>query len=164
VPHLLSPPLPFVLAAGAAAILAAAAPAGASEGPIGPPPGVPPVGGLTPVGIPQVPAPLTGRHARPRIRGARVVPRHVRSGRRAKLRLRASAPGRLRLAVTRLSRPHRGRIAVRNVVVPRGRLSIRLPKRAHGHALAHGRYRVAVVLIDAQGGRSRTVRRTFTVR
>jgi hypothetical protein len=162
VPRVLSPPLPFALAAGAAAILAAATPAGASEGPPVPP-GVPPVNvGITPVGIPQLPVPAA--HARPRIRGARIVPRHIRSGRRAKLRLRLSSAGRLRLTVTRMSRPHRGRIALRHVTVPKGRVTIRLPKRAHGHALRSGRYRVAVVLTDARGGRSRKVRRSFVVR
>ena len=39
-----------------------------------------------------------------------------------------------------------------------------LPRKAHGKSLALGRYRVTIVMTDAQGGRSRTVRRSFTVR
>ena len=45
-----------------------------------------------------------------------------------------------------------------------GKVSIRLPRGAHGHALAAGRYRLSVVAVDATGNRSATVRRTLRIR
>ena len=156
--------LPVALAAGVAAVLAAAGPAGASEGPLNPPP---PTWGPTPIGI--APAPTAGgalpaHAARPSIRRARIVPPRVKRGRRARLRLTLSSPGRVRLVVLRVSRPHRGRVAARTVQATRRGLVLPLPRKAHGTSLARGRYRVTIVMTDAHGGRSRTVRRSFTVR
>lgn len=166
-PHPFSPRLPLALA-GTAAILAGAAPAGASEGPVRPPtPGVPPISiGLTPVVIPQIPVPTPGhrRHARPKIRSARIVPHRVRAHHRARLHLRLSSRGRLRLVTTRLSRPGRGKVSIRTVRARGRKVVVRLSKRFHGHALRPGRYRVTVRLIDPQGRRSRPVRRSFVVR
>ena len=150
--------LPFVLAAGIAATLAAATPAGASEGQPGPPP---PSWGATPPTFQLPPAVVRNRSL---IRGARIVPRRVRHGRRAVLRMRLSRPAQVRITITRRSRPHRGRVTVRRVSVPAGRVAIRLPRKVHGRALASGRYRVRVVAVDAQGVRSRTLRRSFVVR
>ena len=95
------------LAAGLAAAVAAAAPAGASEGPAKPPPPwamTPPVFQQPGAGA----APSASAHARPRIRSARIVPRRVRRGHRATLRLTLSRAGRVRVTITRVSRPHRG--------------------------------------------------------
>jgi hypothetical protein len=153
--------VPVVLAAGLAAALAIAAPAGASEGRPGPPLPPPPSWGVTPPAF-QLPT-TTVRH-RSLIRGARIVPRRVRRGRRAVLRMRLSRPARVLITITRRSRPHRGRITVRRVSLPAGRVAIRLPRKVHGRALATGRYRVRIVAVDAQGVRSRTLRRSFVVR
>ena len=155
-------PVPVVIAAGAAALLAGSAPAGASEGPVGSPP-LP--SGVAPVTIPPVPGPVVNGTHRKRlaIRRAKIVPRRLRAGRRASLRLSLSGPGRVRLVITRRSRPHRGRIAVRRVSATGRKLVIRLPRGVHGHRLAAGRYRVAVTVVDADGTRSRTVRRSFVV-
>jgi len=151
--------VPVVVAAGVAAALAIAAPAGASEGRPGPPP--PPSWGVT---APAFQLPTTMVRQRSLIRGARIVPRRVRRGRRAVLRMRLSRPARVLITITRRSRPHRGRITVRRVSLPAGRVAIRLPRKVHGRALARGRYRVGVVAVDAQGVRSRTLRRSFVVR
>jgi hypothetical protein len=159
VPHPVSH-LSIALVAGTLAALAGAAPALSSEGP----PAAPPLPtGATPVVIPPLPAPAAHRHRRPAIRHARLVPRRVRHGRRATLRLTLSAPGRVRVTLRRMSRPHRGRVAAKTVTAFDRRLSIRLPRRAHGRTLAPGRYRISVVTTDAVGSRSRTVRRTLVV-
>ena len=92
------------------------------------------------------------------------MPHPVRLPRHATLRLSLSATGRLWVAVTRLSRPNRGAVAMRRYTVQHRKLSLRLPKRFRGHAFRPGRYRVAVVIVDAQGSRSRPVRRSFAVR
>jgi hypothetical protein len=91
------------------------------------------------------------------------VPRRLRHGRRASLRLSLSAPGRVVVVIKRVSRPGRGRIA-RLAVVARGRnLAIRLPRRAHGRVLAAGRYQLSIVAQDAAGAKSRTLHRTLVV-
>ena len=63
---------------------------------------------------------------------------------------------------------YRGRslVGVRTITasVPAGKVSIRLPRRAHGRALVAGRYRVSIVAVDATGNRSATVRRTLRIR
>ena len=70
----------------------------------------------------------------------------------------------VRYTITRRSRPGRGRMVTRRVSVPAGKVSIRLPRAVKGHALAPGRYRVTVTVVDTLGNRSRTVRRSFVVR
>jgi hypothetical protein len=150
--------LSVVLAAGLAAALAAAAPAGATEGQ---PSAPPPSWGVTP---PAFQFPIQAVRTRALIRGARVVPRRVMRGRRAMLRMTLSRPAQVRITISRRSRPHRGRVTVRRVSVPAGRVAIRLPRKVHGHALAAGRYRVSMLAVDAQGVSSRTMRRSFVVR
>jgi hypothetical protein len=147
-----------------AGVLVPVTSAGASEGQPAPPP--PPPWNLTPPTMQPAPVapPTAAARRRPLIRGARVVPHRVRGGRRAVLRLSLSRRGRVRVTVTRMSRPHRGRVAVLRRAGHSGRLSIRLPRAMHGRALARGRYRVTVVVVDARGVRSRTVRRSFVVR
>jgi hypothetical protein len=70
----------------------------------------------------------------------------------------------LRIVVQR--RAGRRLVPVRTITVgaPAGAVSVRLPKRLHGHALRAGRYRVSLVAIDASGGRSATVRRALRIR
>ena len=153
------PPRPLaVLAAGVAAALAAAAPASATEGPSAPPP--PTWGSLTPpaLSLPPTQALPSRISRRPAVRRARITPRHVKHGRRAVLHLTVSTTGKVRLTITRTSKPHRGARTVRTVSVSSTKLAIRLPRRAAG------RYRVAIVAADAQGTRSKAVRRSFTVR
>jgi hypothetical protein len=156
--------MPILVAAGAAAALAVAPVAGASEGVPGPPP---PPWSLTPPAF-QPGSPSGGlpsiAHDRPAIRRARFNPKHVRRGRRARLHLTLSGTGRIKLTVTRLSTPHRGRVDVMHATARKTKLTIGLPSRVHGKALARGRYRVTILLADALGARSRTVRRTFVVR
>jgi hypothetical protein len=150
-----------VLAAGVAAALLGAAPAPASEGPVAPPP-LPT--GTTPVVIPPLPTHVTGQlRSRPRILRARLVPRRLPHGRRATLRLTVSSAGRLRVVMRRMSRPGRGRFATVHRTVVGGKLAIRLPRRHHGKRLAAGRHRISIRATDAQGLRSRTVRRTLVV-
>jgi hypothetical protein len=144
------------------ATLLGAAPALSSEGPTGPPP-LPT--GVTPVVIPPLPIQaIPGHvHRRPKVRSARLVPRRVRARRRATLRLSLSAPGRVRVVMRRMSKPHRGRFTSLSATASGQSLAIRLPRRAHGRTLAPGRYRVSIVVADAQGSKSRTVRRTLVV-
>jgi hypothetical protein len=97
------------------------------------------------------------------IRRARLTPRRVHTGRRATLRVSLSAPGRLRITITRMSRPGRGRVAKVASKASGTAFALRLPRRAHGRRLAAGRYRVSIVAVDAQGSRSRTLRRTLVV-
>jgi hypothetical protein len=157
-----APRLPVALAAGAVAALAAAAPAMASEDPTSNVP--PPPWALAPVTALPVPLPHAVAPSRPVIRRARIVPHRIRAGRRATLRLSLSTPGRLVIAITRVSRPNRGAVATRRVAVAGGTVALRLPKRFHGRKLAAGRYRVTVVAVSASGTRSRPVRRSLVVR
>ncbi len=155
------PPRPLLLAAaGLAASLALAAPAGATEGPAAPP--LPPWNLTAPS---FSPAPSSSAvHRRPRIRSARVVPRAIRKGKRATLRLSLPQAGVLQYTITKKSRPHRGRVTTRRVSVPAGKVAIRLPRGVKGRALARGRYKVSVVVMDALGNRSQTVGRSLIVR
>jgi len=158
----LRPPRPLLLAAaGVTATLTLVAPAGATEGPAAPP--VPPWN-LSPPSITS-PSPSTAAlPSRPTVRSARIVPHRIRTGNRAQLRLSLPQAGRVRYTITRRSRPGRGRMVTRRVSVPAGKVSIRLPRAVKGHALAPGRYRVTVTVVDTLGNRSRTVRRSFVVR
>jgi hypothetical protein len=155
VPHPPSSRLPLVVAVGAA-------PALASEGPVGP---APLPTGTAPVVIPPLPTHTAPGQlgSRPRLSHVRVVPRRLRHGRRAKLRLTLSGPGQLSVTIRRMSRPGRGRFATGRRTVVGGKVSLRLPRRAHGKRLAAGRYRISIRVTDAQGLRSRTVRRTLVV-
>ena len=158
------PRLPFALAAGLAAALAVAVPAGASEGQPGPPP--PAWGNMTP---PAITPPAGGvlpstTKSRPAIRSAKIKPRRIKRGKRAVLHLTLSSPGKVTLTISRRSKPKRGRVAVKRVQATGTTVAIRLPRRAHGKKLAAGRYRVAIVTTDALGTRSKTVHRSFVVR
>jgi hypothetical protein len=157
------PPRALLLtAAGVTAALALAAPAGATEGPAAAPP-IPPWNLSAPTF--GSPAPTTTALAgRPAIRSAKIVPRHIRKGKRARLRLLLPQAGRVQYTITRRSRPGRGRMTTRRVSVPAGKVSIRLPRGVKGHALKPGRYRVSVLVVDGTGNRSRTIRRSFVVR
>ena len=154
---------PFLTAAGVTATRALAAPAGATEGTAAPP--IPPWNIMAPSFTSPPPAPATpASPSRPAIRGARIVPRRIREGKRAELRLSLAQSGRVQYTITRRSRPGRGRVTTRRISVPAGKVSIRLPRGVKGHALATGRYRVSVVVTDGLGNRSRAVRRSFVVR
>jgi hypothetical protein len=149
--------LPVALAAAAATALLGAAPALASEGPAVTPAPLP---GLAPAGIPAL---VPAMAARPVLSHTRLEPRRVRRGKRAVLRLSVSAPGKLTIVISRMTRPGRGRVTKLSVPVSGLSASVRLPKRAHGKLLAVGRYRVSVQAADAQGRLSRTVRRSLRV-
>jgi hypothetical protein len=160
--------LPALLVMSAAAATISAAPALASEGPAGPPPpgGAPLPAALSPVNFAPLPAGPghAGRRSRPAIRRAKLAPRRIRRGRHARLRLVLSAPGRVRITLRRRVRGHRVRGAAMTVAAGGTRLTVRLPPRSHGRALPAGRYRVTITVIDAQGSRSRPVRRSLVIR
>ena len=164
--HSLKRRLPALLVMSAAATTIAATPGMASEGPPGPPPpgGVPLPAALSPVNFAPMPAGPGGRKARPSIRRAKLSPHRIRRGRHARLRLVLSSPGRVRITLQRRVRGHRVRSATRTVVARGTRLTLRLPARSHGRALPAGRYRVTITIVDAQGSRSRPVRRTLVIR
>jgi hypothetical protein len=156
-----------ILVLGATVAALSASPALATEGPPAPPPsgGLP--SPLTPVILPGGPTgPIGGPAPHPGARGviarARLVPRRVRRGQRARLKLTLRAPTRLKVIVTRAAPRHR----VKALRVPAGGTSpsVRLPARAGGHLLRSGRYRVTIIAIDASGRRTATVRRTLVVR
>jgi hypothetical protein len=153
--------LPALLVMSAAAATISAAPALASEGPPGPPPpgGAPLPAALSPVNFAPMPA-GPGHKSRPKIRRAKLTPRRLRRGRHARLRLVLSAPGRVRIIL----RGRRGRGAALTIATSGTRLTVRLPARSHGRALPAGRYRVTITVIDAQGSRSRPVRRSLVIR
>jgi len=148
---------PHLVLAAAAGLAAGAAPAAATEGP----PGTPLPNTLAPVAIvpapPAVAVPTVPR-ARPAVLRARLVPRHVKHGRRARLRLQLSATGRVRIVLERTRRGRHTRVAARTVTAGRRSLTLRL-RRLHP-----GRYRVTVVAIDGSGLRSRAVHRALLVR
>src|SRR4051794_37113047 len=85
---------------------------------------------------------LSTRAKRPSIRRVPVVPRRIRRGKRARLRLTLSAPARLKIVVQRRVHGHRIRVRTLNLDVRADRVSIRLPGRVHGHALKRGLPRV----------------------
>jgi hypothetical protein len=159
--HSLIRRLPALLVMSAAATTIAAAPALASEGPTGPPPpgSAPLPAALSPVNFAPMPA-GPGQRSRPKIRRAKLTPRRIRRGRHARLRLVLSAPGRVRIIL----RSRRGRGAALTIATSGTRLTVRLPARSHGRALPAGRYRVTITIIDAQGSRSRPVRRSLVIR
>jgi hypothetical protein len=161
--HSLPHRLTLALVAGTAASALAAAPALATEGPAAPPPANTLPSGVAPVTFAPIPTPSLHRAARV-ISRARVVPRRVRRGRHARLKLSLTTPSRLRIVISR--RAGRGRVHTATMTVPaRGRtLSLRLPARSHGHRLRAARYRVNVVAIDAQGAKSQPVRVAMIVR
>ena len=149
------------LAAATTAAAPAATPALATEP--GQAAGPPPPAALVLPNIAPLPS-APGHAARPSLRRVRVVPRRIRSGSRARVQLTLSSPARVRISVQR--RKGRSLVRVRTITVDAsaGKVSIRLPRRVHGHALAAGRYRVSVIAVDATGNRSATVRRTLRIR
>jgi hypothetical protein len=157
--HLSRSRLPVVVAAAAAAAtLAAASPALASE------PGVLDDNGPAALQLPDIaPLPSFGAKARPSIRRARIVPRRLHRGKRARLKLTLSAPGRVRILIERRVRGRLVRKRSMTVVARTAKVSIRLPKGAHGHAFAPGRFRITVVAIDGAGTRSLPLRRNLRV-
>jgi hypothetical protein len=157
--HLSRSRLPVVVAAAAAAAtLATAAPALASE------PGVPGDAGPGALQLPSIaPLPSLGAKTRPRVLRARVVPRRLHRGKRARLRLTLSTPGRVRILIERRARGRLVRKRSITVVARKAKVSIRLPKGVHGHAFAPGRFRITVVAIDGAGTRSQPLRRNLRV-
>lgn len=139
--------MPRILApAVLAGLLVCAAPAGATEGP----PGGPPLPNtLQPVTF--TPAPPG---AKPRVLRARLVPRRVKHGRRARLLLHLKVPGRVQVTVRRAGR----RVSTRALNARGLNLKLRTSRR-----LRPGRYRITIVLTDAAGNRSRAVHRTLVV-
>lgn len=152
--------LPAALAVATVATLAVAAPALGTEGPV--PPGSPVSTGLTP--LPFSPFPgvqQPNRHRAQRvITRARIVPRRVRRGQRARLKLRLTAPMRVRVTLSRRVNGRRVRTDVLSVLAKHRRATIRLP----GRALRPDRYRVRIVAIDGLGVKSIPVRRALIVR
>ena len=158
-------PLPTrrsIAVATAAASALLAAPALATEGPAAPPPAAPLPSGVTPITFaPVTPAGAPAARRARVIRRAQLVPRRVRAGRRALLRVWLVAPSRLRIVI---ARPGGRRVRVVNVPARGRRVALRLPARAHGRLLRAGSYRVSVVAVDGQGGRSQPVGLTLAVR
>jgi hypothetical protein len=160
--------LTLALATGAAASALAAAPALATEGPAAPPPAPTLPSGIAPPSMgPAVPAPLQAPQqskASRVVQRLRVSPRRVRRGQRARVRISLATPSRLQIVLSR-TRGHK-RVRPASITLPaRGRtVSLRLPKRAHGHLLRADRYRIAVRAIDASGTKSAPVRTSMRVR
>ena len=148
--------LPALLVTSAAAVALTAAPALATEGPAAPAPPVP--AALVLPNFAPMPAPVThGLASRDPQRAARLAADPARS---------ACAPPALPVG----ARPRQDRDPAPLEGPPhlhprvhrparRTSLSVRLPAR-----LRPGRYRITVVAIDAEGDRSRPVRRTLVVR
>jgi hypothetical protein len=167
--HSLIHRLPALLVASAAAAMISAAPALASEGPAGPaPPGSPPLpAALSPVNfapMPAAPGNAVRKRSRPAIRRAKLASRRIRRGRHARLRLSLSTTGRVRIILERNVRGRRVRSAALTMTARATKLTVRLPARAHGRALPAGRYRITITAIDAEGSRSRPVRRSLVIR
>jgi len=159
--------LSVALAAGAAASALAAAPALATEGPAAGPPAAALPTDVAPVTFAPLPsvAPPTVRSRNARVvRRARLTPRRVRRGRKPLLNVSLTTPSRLRIVISRSTGRGRSRAAALSVPARGRTISLRLPARSKGHDLRPGRYRVSIVAIDAQGTRSRQVRRTLIVR
>jgi hypothetical protein len=74
------------------------------------------------------------------------------------LRITLATPGRVRIVIERRVRRHGVRVYTRTVLARTRTLVVRLP--AFGRT---GRYRITVVAMDAQGNRSRTIRRALLV-
>jgi len=165
--HSLIRRLPVLLVTSATAATISAAPALASEGPAGPaPPASSPLPSLLlPVNFAPMPAtPGVRKRSRPAIRRAKLASRRIRRGRHARLRLTLSTPGRVRIVLERNVRGRRVRSASVTMAARTTKVSLRLPARSHGRALAAGRYRVTITAIDAEGSRSRPVRRSLVIR
>jgi hypothetical protein len=151
----------------AAGLALAAAPAGATEGPPGV--GQPLPDTLQPVTIPQTPnpqalgpgagsTPIRAKRAkRPRITNVRMTRRVHRHG-HPHLSMRLATQGTVRLVIQRVGGKKTKRVWSRTVTVRRTSLSVHLPG-----ALRSGHYRVTVVALDAEGQRSRPVKRTLVV-
>ncbi len=152
----------FVATVAASALFAA--PALATEGPAAPPPAAQLPSGVAPITFappPSAGAPGSRARAARVIRRARLVPRRVRPGHRAQLRVWLATPSRLRIVIARAN----GRsMRVVNAPVSGRRVVLRLPSRAHGKTLRPGRYRVRVVAVDGLGTRSLPARLTLVVR
>jgi hypothetical protein len=165
--HSLSHRLPALIVASAAATALATAPALASEGTTAPPPSPLLPSGLAPVMLPPllpgIAAPVHSRRARV-ITRARLIPRHVRRGHRPRLRLRLTAPSRLRIVVSRRAGNGRKHVLTIKRRARSRKFSMRLPVRSHGRLLRRNRYRVRIVAIDASGARSLPVSRKLIVR
>jgi hypothetical protein len=162
--HSLPNRLTLALAAGAAASALAAAPALATEGPAAPPPAPTLPSGIAPPSW-ALPSPALQRTSTSRVvRRLRVAPRRVRRGRRARLTISLRTPSRLRIVLSRTK--GRKRVRTASITLPaRGtKVSVRLPKRAHGHLLRADRYRISVVALDATGAKSAPVRTPMIVR
>ena len=166
--HSLPHRLTLAVAAGAAASVLVAAPAVATEGPTAPPPAPTLPTGIAPPtfqqGIPSaLQAPKRTKAVRV-VQRVRVSPRRVRRGQRARLRISLATPTRLQIVLSRTK--GRKRVRTLSITVPaRGKtLSLRLPKRAHGHLLRADSYRIAVRAIDASGTKSAPVRTAMVVR
>jgi hypothetical protein len=164
-----SPPLPRrlpgVLAGAAATAALIAAPALASEDPLAPAPGPALPGVLGAVGFTPGTAPGTpaGRaKVRPAIQRASLSQRRIRRGQRAVLRLGVSTTGRVHVVMRQRAGRRHVPVAAFTVPATTTRFSVRLPRRANGHFLRPGRYRITVVA-DAGGMRSRAVRRSLVV-
>jgi hypothetical protein len=157
--HLSRSRLPVVVAAAAAAAtLAGSSPAFASD------PGVLGAPGPDALQLPNIaPLPSFGSKAHPSIRRARIVPRRLHRGKRARLKLTLSTPARVRILIERRVRGRLVRKRSITVVARKTKVSIRLPKGVHGHAFAPGRFRITVVAIDGAGMRSLPLRRNLRV-
>jgi hypothetical protein len=98
------------------------------------------------------------------IQRVRVSPRRIRRGQSARVRISLASPSRLQIVLSRT----KGRKRVRTVAITlpaRGNtVSVRLPKRVHGHLLRADRYRIAVRAIDAAGTKSAPSRTSLSVR
>jgi hypothetical protein len=162
--HSLPSRLSVVLAASAAVSALAATPALATESNAPPPAALLPagIGPVTFAPIPSLTAPAQQTRARRVVRAARLVPRRVRRGRRALLRISLATPSRVQIVMRRSASGHR--IRVLSVPARGNTVALRLPARSGGHDLRPGRYRISIVAIDAQGIRSRPVVRTLRVR
>jgi hypothetical protein len=160
--------LPAVLGTAAVASLLAVAPALASEGTVTPPPSAGPPLPSSLVLVNFAPMPSGGGpkvRKRPVVRRARLSPRTIRRGQRARLRLSLSSPGRVRVTLQRRVRGRYVRAGSLTATARTPSVSVRLPRRAsNGRLLPVGRYRVSVVAADSGGLHSPAVRRSLIVR
>jgi hypothetical protein len=151
----------------AAALLAAATPALASEDPVATPPaGNPLPDTLAPVGIPSAGAPAsplagaprTSRARGPRIMRVRLIPRRVIRGHRVRLVVSLAHTARVRVVLERTRGRRHSRVRTFNLPERGTTVTLRLSSR-----LRTGHYRVRVIAVDDQGNRSREVRRSLIV-
>lgn len=155
--------LTLALAAGAATSALAAGPALATEGPAAPPPAPSLPTGIAPPS--WLPAPGAALPTASRvIQRVRVSPRRIKRGQRARLRISLASPSRLQIVLSRTKGSKRVRTASITLPARGSAVSLRLPKRAHGHLLRADGYRVSVRAIDATGTKSAPVRTSLRVR